>query len=219
MQARQNSGRFAAGHSLNRRRLLGLATGIYAFTLAGLPSVACAQPASASASAFVKSVGDRLVAVINEPGVIQEKQPRMAQIIEAAVDVDGVAKFCLGRFWRNATPEQQKQYTALFHSVLVNNITGRLGEYQGVMFSVQQAQLREETTIVATLVERPANPPSKVEWVISDESGSPKVVDVIAEGTSLRLTQRSDYAAFLSHNGNNIQALIDAMRQQIATNG
>ena len=45
------------------------------------------------------------------------------------------------------------------------------------------------------------------------------MVDVIAEGTSLRLTQRSDYAAFLSHNNNNIQALIDAMKQQIASNG
>ena len=130
-----------------------------------------------------------------------------------------MAKFCLGRFWRTATPEQQKQYTLLFHSVLVNNITGKLGEYQGVTFSVQQAQAREETTMVATIVERPGNPPTKVEWIISDESGSPRVVDVIAEGTSLRLTQRSDYAAFLSHNNNNIQALIDAMKQQIASNG
>ncbi len=29
-------------------------------------------------------------------------------------------------------------------------------------------------------------------------SGSPKIVDVIAEGTSLRLTQRSDYASYLA---------------------
>ena len=216
MQALQNPRPVDLRSPLNRRLLLGLAAS--AFTSVYLSSGARAQPTSASATAFVKSVGDRLVAVINAPGVIQEKLPQMARIIETSVDVDGVAKFCLGRFWRNATPEQQKQYTGLFHSVLVSNITGKLGEYQGVMFSVQQAQLREDTTIVATLVERPSNPPSKVEWVISDESGSPKVVDVIAEGTSLRLTQRSDYAAFLSHNGNNIQALIDAMRQQIASN-
>jgi phospholipid transport system substrate-binding protein len=37
---------------------------------------------------------------------------------------------------------------------------------------------------------------------------------VVAEGTSLRLTQRSDYASYLSRNNNNVQALIDAMRQQ-----
>ena len=218
MQAREIPRPLIARLRLNRRLFLGLAGGAFVFTAVCRPCGVRAQPAPASATAFVKSTGDRLVAVINAPGAIQEKRPQLAQIIEGAVDVDGVAKFCLGRFWRNATPEQQKQYTLLFHSVLVNNITGKLGEYQGVAFSVLQAQPREETTIVATLVERAANPPSKVEWVISDESGSPRVVDVIAEGTSLRLTQRSDYAAFLSHNANNIQALIDAMRQQIASN-
>jgi phospholipid transport system substrate-binding protein len=41
-----------------------------------------------------------------------------------------------------------------------------------------------------------------------------KIIDVIAEGTSLRLTQRSDYSSFLARNSNNVQALIDAMRQQ-----
>ena len=205
--------------NLSRRLMLGLAGGAFVFTAICRPCGLRAQPAPASATAFGKSTGDRLVAVINAPGTIGGKQPQLAKIIEGAVDVDGVAKFCLGRFWRTATPEQQKQYTLLFHSVLINNITGKLGEYQGVTFTVQQAQAREETTMVATLVERPGNPPTKVEWIISDESGSPRVVDVIAEGTSLRLTQRSDYAAFLSHNNNNIQALIDAMKQQIASNG
>jgi phospholipid transport system substrate-binding protein len=42
------------------------------------------------------------------------------------------------------------------------------------------------------------------------------VVDVIAEGTSLRLTQRSEYSAVISRNGGQISALLAAMRQQIA---
>jgi phospholipid transport system substrate-binding protein len=39
---------------------------------------------------------------------------------------------------------------------------------------------------------------------------------VVAEGTSLRLTQRSDYSSYLSHNGNNVDTLISAMRRQVA---
>ena len=205
--------------TLNRRLFLTLAGGSFAFVALCRPCGLRAQPAPASATALVKSAGDRLVAVINAPGAIQAKLPKLSQIIETAVDVDGIAKFCLGRFWRTATPDQQKQYISLFHNVLVNNITGKLGEYQGVTFTVLQVQAREDTAIVATVVERPGNPTSKVDWVVSDESGLPKVVDVIAEGTSLRLTQRSDYAAYLSRNGNNIQALIDAMKQQLASNG
>ena len=40
-------------------------------------------------------------------------------------------------------------------------------------------------------------------------------MDVVAEGTSLRLTQRSDYASYLTHNGNDVEKLIAAMRRQI----
>jgi phospholipid transport system substrate-binding protein len=38
---------------------------------------------------------------------------------------------------------------------------------------------------------------------------------MIAEGTSLRLTTRSEYAAVIQRNGGRVTALLDAMRGQI----
>jgi phospholipid transport system substrate-binding protein len=38
---------------------------------------------------------------------------------------------------------------------------------------------------------------------------------MLAEGTSLRLTQRDDYYSYLARNNNSVQALIDAMRRQV----
>jgi phospholipid transport system substrate-binding protein len=200
------------------RRLFLTLTG--AAALASIPGVrAFAQPAADRASAFVKATGDQLVGIVNGPGSVQEKRRRLQQVIDSAVDVDGVARFCLGRYWRSATSEQQKQYMALFHDVLLNNISGKLGEYQGVRFTVLRTQNREDTQVVNTTVERPNNPPTQVDWIIGEASGSPKIVDVVAEGTSLRLTQRSDYAAYLARNNNNVQSLIEAMRQQVAQSG
>jgi phospholipid transport system substrate-binding protein len=132
------------------------------------------------------------------------------------VDVPAVAQFCLGRFWRIATPAQQQDYLALFHDVLVKSITGRLGEYTGVTVAVGRAQPREGAVGVATVVTRPNNPPTQVEWLVSTASGAPRIIDVIAEGTSMRLTQRSDYTSFLASHGDKVQALLDALRQQAA---
>ena len=67
-------------------------------------------------------------------------------------------------------------------------------------------------------MDRPNSPPTNVQWIIGNPAGDPKIVDVVAEGTSLRLTQRSDYASYLSHNNNNIDALISAMQQQVEQN-
>jgi len=171
------------------------------------------------ASAFVKSTGDRLVAVVNGPGSAPTKRAAMTKILDADVDVDGIGKFCLGRFWRLATSEQQKQYLTLFHEVLVTNITSKLGEYQGVTFTMGRSKPQDDQAVVSTTVVRPNNPPTAVDWIIANPSSDPKIIDVVAEGTSLRLTQRQDYASYLAHNNNNVDALIAAMKNQIAQSG
>ena len=171
------------------------------------------------ASAFVKQMGDRLTAVVNGPGGSPEKRRALAQILDGAVDVDGVAKFCLGRFWRTASAEQQARYLAAFRDVLTANISSRLGEYKGVRLTVVRGRPQEQDALVTTTVERPNSPPTAVDWLIGQPAANPKIIDVVAEGTSLRLTQRQDYAAFLSRNNNDVGALIAAMQQQAAKSG
>jgi phospholipid transport system substrate-binding protein len=195
----------------SRRFFLTLSAGWLAFG-----ATARAQSADQRAASFVKNTGDQLVAVVNGPGTTQEKRQRLTQIIDNTVAVSEVARFCLGRYWRQATPQQQQDYLELFHQVLVTNITSKLGEYQGVGFTIHRSEPDGDNVKVDTTVTRPNNPPTDVQWVISNPQSNPKIIDVIAEGTSLRLTQRSDYASYLAHNGDNIGALISAMRQQIA---
>lgn len=201
----------------NRRTFFALAAASLSVGWAVRPAIA--QSADARASAFVKKVGDQLVAVVNGPESDHEKRAKLTAIIDGAVDVDGVARFCLGRFWREASADQRQRYTQLFHQVLVNNITAKLGEYRGVRFTMGRSQQRDENAVVSTVVERPNNPPTNVDWIISNPDHDPLIIDVIAEGTSLRLTQRQDYASYLSRNNNNIDALINAMSQQVAQAG
>jgi phospholipid transport system substrate-binding protein len=200
----------------SRRTLLILSVTWFAAVGLTIGHSARAQSETDRASAFAKATGDKLVAVVNGPGSPEQKRQALTQIIDSAVDVDEVARFCLGRFWRQASPQQQARYLAAFRQVLVTNITSKLGEYQGVSFVLGRATPDSDTVKVDAVVNRPNNPPTNVQWVISNSASDPKIVDVIAEGTSLRLTQRSDYASYLTHNNNNIDALIGAMQQQLA---
>ena len=159
------------------------------------------------------------MAVVNGPGSDREKREKLTQIIDSAVDVDAVARFCLGRFWRKASPDQQKRYTELFHHVLVNNITSKLGEYRASAspWAAHSSAMKHEwcpLSSSARTIRRPMSTGSS-----ATRRATPKVIDVVAEGTSLRLTQRQDYASYLSRNNNNIDALINAMRQQVAQAG
>lgn len=178
---------------------------------------ALAPPARAAdpdiAAAFVDTMLRELLTIANGSGTLETKRAALAKVVDARVNVEAVARFCLGRFWRTASPQQQADYTQLFRRWLIRSVTEKVGEYQGVTYTMGKATRREADISVSTIVNRPGNAPNKVDWVV-DSEGAPRVIDVIAEGTSLRLTQRSDYAAFMSRNGNNVQALIDALKQQ-----
>jgi phospholipid transport system substrate-binding protein len=206
---------------LNRRTSISLIAVLPAIFV--LPAVltprAWASPAGDRASALITAAGGRLVAAINGTGTLDQRHQMLGGILDDAVDVNGVARFCLGRFWRTATAAQQQQYLALFRNALVVNIAAKIGEYQGVRFIVGSTQDRDVGELVSTVVERPNSPPVNVQWVVANAMTDPKVVDVIAEGTSLRITQRDDYASFLNHHENNIDALLGAIRQQLSQNG
>ena len=181
----------------------------------GLSLVASAQAQGSDAS-FVQGLTTRLVAVVNGPGSSAEKKTAILPLLDQDVDVDAIGRFCLGRFWRTATPDQQQRYLKLFHQVLVNSITGKLGEYKGVSIAVGQPTQQDGASYVPTAITRPGQPTANVQWKISSASGSPRVVDIVAEGVSLSLTQRSDYASYLAHNGNNVDALIGALTRQVS---
>jgi phospholipid transport system substrate-binding protein len=166
------------------------------------------------ATGFVINLGNQLATVVNGGGAYDDKKRRLAPLIEQAVDVDGIAQFCLGIYWRRATPQQQAEFNRLFHAVLLNNIGGKIGQFQGVTFRPTTTSQREGDSVVGTVIQRPNQQPNNVQWIVSTASGRPKIVDVQAEGVSLRLTQRNDYSAFLSRNGGNVDALLAAMRQQ-----
>ena len=51
---------------------------------------------------------------------------------------------------------------------------------------------------------------------MTGEGAELRIADVVAEGMSLRITQRSDYSSYLSHNGGDVDKLIAGMRAQVA---
>jgi phospholipid transport system substrate-binding protein len=137
-------------------------------------------------------------------------------VLRRAVDIQGVGRFILGRWWRQATPAEQQEYLALFEETLIRNLSARFGEYQGVRFSLGRTQQRtEDDVLVNTLIERASSAPFALDWRVAEVQGQPRVVDVIAEGTSLRLTQRSEYSSVIQRNNGQVSALLAAMRQQI----
>jgi phospholipid transport system substrate-binding protein len=196
---------------------------IFILFAAALPALyirpAAAQDAELTqAAAFIRASGNRLANLSVGATSATDEQTRLLAFLDDVVDFDAVARFSLGRYWRVATPQQQQAYLTAFRQVVMRNVSVRLGDYtHGIAkFEVGQPIRQGAAIHVPMLVSQPGTKPLHVVWVVSMDTGRPRIVDLIAEGMSLRVTQRSDYASFIERNHNDVGALIEAIQKQRA---
>ena len=185
-------------------------------------AAAAPEPPTQAAATFIRAAGNELAAIIDADLPPAEKRRRLAAFLDRVVDIPGVARFCLGRFWRRASTDQQTRFVALYHGILLDSVLARVGTYrhpqqQGMQVQIGRAEARDGDIYVPTSVARTGHPAAAVTWVVRIGPAGPHIVDLIAEGTSLRITVRSDYASFLNQHDDSIPALLDAMARQIST--
>ncbi|MBS0642333.1 MAG: ABC transporter substrate-binding protein [Acetobacteraceae bacterium] len=171
------------------------------------------------AATFIRETGQRLGALTQGQPSAAEKRRRLESFLDEVVDIDGVARFCLGRFWAAATPPQRQDYLAVFRQVLVTAVAVRVGDYPAGQFRVTinpPVRMGTDIQVPTEVIRGDATPPARITWTLSEETGKLRIVDILAEGVSLRITQRSDYASFLRQNNNDIAALLRALHDQVA---
>lgn len=197
-----------------RRFILGAAASIPLLTT--MVSVAHAQaPSPAQATAFVTQAGDKLVAIVNGDQTASQQSAALRQLVDQIVNVNQVADYVLGRYNDIATPNQKQQFHQLFHQLLSYNITYQIRSYKGMSFVVNGTTPQGNDIVVNTTISSPGKAPAVVGWVVESNAGQLHIIDVIAAGTSLRITTRNDYAGVIADHGGQVSALLNAMQNQI----
>lgn len=192
---------------------------ILAAALAVAPSLAFAQGGlQAGAVSTVETAGRKMVDLINAPGATTEqKRQQAAALLRQYVDLGGVARFVIGRYARGAAPAALREFETTFEEWIVRNLASRFGELAGVTFQVARTLPRDEGAVeVQTLVAQGGKQPAILGWRVENVGGAPKIVDLVAEGSSLRLTTRSEYSSFLGQNNGDLSKLTARLRQQLA---
>ena len=75
-----------------------------------------------------------------------------------------------------------------------------------------------EGVIVTSEIIRPeGGSPIKVEWRLGTRGGLYKVSDVIIDGVSMELTERTEFASLIQRSGGQVQGLLAMMRNGTAS--
>jgi phospholipid transport system substrate-binding protein len=181
-----------------------------AATLLFLPLALIAVPVHAQEApdALVKRVAEDVLASIRSDKDLQAGNPaKVKQLIESKLaphfDFARMTALAMGRNWRAATPEQQKQLTEQFKTLLVRTYSGALTNYRDntMNYKPLRANAGDTDVIVRTEVTRPGQAPVPIDYSMEKTPEGWKAYDVIVAGVSLVTNYRDEFNDVIKSSG------------------
>ena len=125
-----------------------------------------------------------------------------------------IGKFALGRYWRTATKAQKDEYLELFEDMIIETYARRFEEYQGQQIQVGTARSvgSNGDSLVQSSIISSGSPDVSVDWRVRKNGNTYQVIDVLVEGVSMSVTQRSEFSSIIQRGGGNIDALLEKLR-------
>ncbi|HRE18212.1 MAG TPA: ABC transporter substrate-binding protein [Rhodocyclaceae bacterium] len=169
------------------------------------PSAAFAQEAP---DALVKRVTEEVLNIVKTDKDIQNGNTRrVIDLVEQKVlpnfNFQRMTALALGREWRKATPEQQKQLTNEFMTLLVRTYSNALTAYRDEKIRYKPLKMTAGDTdvVVMTEVLQPGGRPVQLDYSLEKGDSGWKVYDVIVGGISLVTNYRESFAQEVRNGG------------------
>jgi phospholipid transport system substrate-binding protein len=180
----------------------------------GLSSAFPAAAADTGPAEFVRTLGNEALGVIRANTPPAEKEVFFHQLLQQNFDLPGIARFVLGPYWRTASEPEKQQFLRLFEDYIVRVYSEKFAQYRGETLRVTGSRADPEGALVTSEIMRPGGaPPIKVDWRLTARDGLYKISDVIIDGISMGVTERSDIAATIQRRGG-MQGLLAMMREK-----
>jgi phospholipid transport system substrate-binding protein len=200
-----------------RRQMLSLAAGL--LVLAPLTDAIPASASNLSAEQVVQGLVEDIWTTLNSDGVDESgRVDQLVGLLEARTDVSLISRLALGRYWNRLPEAQRHDYQELFRDVVIRSLARRLNSYaedaKGPIeerFRVlSSAPAGGDDTLVRSKVFPSNGQPLALDWRLRAGDAGPLIIDLIVEGASLLVSQRSEFAAVIERQ--NLDGLLAELR-------
>lgn len=168
--------------------------------------------------AMVKRLSTEVMATIKaDPAIQAGDVNRVIALVDSKimpnVNFTRMTASVVGRYWRQATPEQQKQLQDEFKTLLVRTYSGALGEVKDQTLSFRPMRSKpEDTEVVVRSEVRGKGDPIQLDYRMEKTPTGWKIYDLNVLGVWLVETYRTQFAQEISSKG--IDGLIASLAQR-----
>lgn len=174
--------------------------------------------AAPGAEKFIGDMATRALKFLSDPSMGQDQKiSSFRNLLNDSFDLETIGRFVLGRYWKTSSDKQRQEYIGLFRKMVVEVYAKRFGDYKGQKFETRGARADgDKDTLVSSHIIPGNGPEVQVDWRVRYKNGQYKIVDVIVEGVSMSVTQRSDFAAVIQRGGGDVSVLLAYLRDGTA---
>lgn len=195
---------------MNRRHFVSAALAVTALT--ALPRTGWALD-----DARARTLVDEVVVNINR--VIASGKPLSGmvkdfeRIFNTYADVNIIARSTLGADANRVSAAQMRAFTEAFRGYIARKYGKRFNEFAGGRIEVNSVKPVKSWHEVKSTAYLRGQSPFEVSFLVSDRSGKDLFFDMIIEGISLRLSERTEIGAMLDRRNGDVNALIEDLKQ------
>lgn len=197
--------------TFSRRDLL-KATGAGALALPLVGTTQAAATTPASATALVDLVAAEITRIINSGQNVNGMISDFDRLMGRFGDMATISQSVLGPAARSASRSDINGFTTAFQGYMARKYGRRFREFIGGTVTATGAQQASRFVEVISQVTIPGTSPFEVRFRVWDRSGQDLFIDIIIEGVSLVITERTEIGSLLDRNGGSISALTQELR-------
>lgn len=176
-----------------------------AFLLVAVLATAPAVQAAPGADQFLKHYGEKALKELTQDGISdEERKARFEKLLDEGFDVQAIGQFVVARYWRAADDQERQAFLKVFRDYLTQRFLPLFSDYKGETFDTQAPKPtdRDGLVWVPLKLDRDAGGEAvKTEWLLRSTDDSYKILDIKAEGTSMAITLRDEYASVIRREG------------------
>lgn len=207
-----------------RRAVLCGLTGLAAnFAVVAAWPTAAATADGDEAARLISELADKTIDIISDESLSRTaRADRLRDVINRGFDTDAIGRFVLGRHWQSADAAQRKEFIRLFRDYTALSYARRFEAYAGQKLAITGTRdIGNENgnghrVLVQSEIKNAEGGPVKIDWRLRHDAEGWRIYDVIVEGVSMVLTQRSEFASVIDRNGGKLQPLIDQIKDRMA---
>lgn len=172
--------------------------------------------------AMVKRLSSEVLATIKaDPAIQAGDVNRIVALVDSKimpnVNFSRMTSSAVGRYWRQATPEQQKKLQDEFKTLLVRTYSGALGEVKDQTLTFRPMRSKpEDTEVVVRSEVRGKGEPIQLDYRMEKTPTGWKIYDLNVVGVWLVETYRTQFAQEIGAKG--IDGLIASLAQRNKSN-